>query len=1377
MIVINENVYTEELYKHTCHIMDRMKRCNIVLLKRLLVDIKFKKDGRKIYTIANIDTFVDDLLTLKQFSFSEDYDDVIFEYPEWQKDLGDKIFSDQELADVVIEALDKDNNLQVDLKVLIMVKFGFPDIASSYFISKLIDVHGEYKYDKLFRNDYFLRYMGYLIREVFAHRDIRSNDEFIRSLVFQIHDKQHRLEEVLFDNLLNKVFDSASNMTLFQLGVDLPKFTELQEAIKEDLIGRAILNGNKSTINEIKSTQKELFDTYKLPWFDDLNELTSVPIEDLNKWTNAHMNQNNKKLFVPGHRGLFIAFVLVKNNDDRSIKALLTLANDGIKHYKSSISSEKDKYQGAYAFLRLYARVFNGKEISGEAAWENIYNDIENIQTPSAIIGIWVAKWLGYDGAAMDVFSYHQDDLSDYDDNEYINRLWIEFMEITENAGIGGNWSIQLDSKMRDEFYSYQFLQKAEEWTKALKLIQTLTEEETKHANACIMWVVRSSHYYMDILPYERSYGKTGLSKGRKLSITKLKNSPPTSATALDIHVANQFDENHDDYDMSSLGRMLLALSKHPHVYTDNDYKKRVEIIEYPFIVEITQKKDVYHISANQHIQENYFFREISKSKFHVTKASDIEIKFSRILKECNDKIVVPQDQWSAFQQTLKGLSTKLFIDSNTTDATVTIQESIAAPIIQMRPIRDLLKVDFVVKHHDSQTHYSQLGANTKNMVIEGENRSFLVRPDKKKENKIIKEITKVFSDVDFEFDNEEMSVISNSTLESLELLSFIRENFKSWTILWPEGESFKLSKPITEKDLNIQVSSSNGWFQVSSNWHPDSENVMSLVELMQRTNNGHNRFIQLDEDNYIAMSESLQKKLQQISSFGEMPLQDDQSIRIHPMLMEIFDDWFQEDQVEIPTQWKKRRDQIQKVDKKKFTTSKEYKAELRDYQDEGFQWMCKLYELGLGACLADDMGLGKTIQILAVLDKYKTKGPSVVVAPSSVTINWEKEIERFAPTLNCKVLPLKGRDKFVKALTKGDILLVSYGVLQSNTKLLENNSWNVVALDEAHAIKNNQTSRSKSVMNLDAKFRIAATGTPVQNHLGELWNLFQFLIPGLLGDYKSFQLKYITGEHASKNKELLKQLFKPFLLRRTKEEVLTELPEKTEIVREIEFSKEEKEYYEASRIVAQKNIENADDGKARFQILSEITKLRQACLSSALVDDKMTLESSKLKAFEELIYTILDGDHKVLVFSQFTGYLRMIEEKVKQLGYEYCYLDGSTSKAKRAAQMKTFQEGTPKIFLISLKAGGLGLNLTAADYVIHMDPWWNPAIEDQATDRAHRMGQEKPVTVYRLITKGTIEEKIIALHETKRNLADQILEGTDTSSTLDLDELKSLVL
>ena len=374
-------------------------------------------------------------------------------------------------------------------------------------------------------------------------------------------------------------------------------------------------------------------------------------------------------------------------------------------------------------------------------------------------------------------------------------------------------------------------------------------------------------------------------------------------------------------------------------------------------------------------------------------------------------------------------------------------------------------------------------------------------------------------------------------------------------------------------------------------------------------------------------------------------------------------------------------------------------------------------------------------------------------------------------------------RQKTLDNLKAFDLLVASYGLLQQEktANMLSSVDFQTIVLDEAQAIKNFTTKRSQAAMNLKAEFKIITTGTPIENHLTELWNLFRFLNPGLLGSLSHFNKNFCIPIEKYQDRSAqrrLKKLIQPFLLRRTKNQVLEELPPRTDILLNVELSMEEMAVYEALRRRAIEKLESKDmpTGQKHLEILAELMKLRRICCNTRLVLPDSVIPSAKLAVFGDLLDELLSNRHKALIFSQFVGHLKIIREYVIKKGISYQYLDGSTTQKERKKRVNAFQAGDGDLFLISLRAGGLGLNLTAADYVIHMDPWWNPAVEDQASDRVHRIGQKRPVTVYRLVAKNTVEEKIVALHRKKRDLADSLLDGTDMSGKMSSDELLRLI-
>lgn len=449
----------------------------------------------------------------------------------------------------------------------------------------------------------------------------------------------------------------------------------------------------------------------------------------------------------------------------------------------------------------------------------------------------------------------------------------------------------------------------------------------------------------------------------------------------------------------------------------------------------------------------------------------------------------------------------------------------------------------------------------------------------------------------------------------------------------------------------------------------------------------------------------------------------------------------------------------------KKAKPPKALQAELRPYQQDGLSWLQFLREYGLNGILADDMGLGKTIQTLSHLQLEKQRlgnklPPSLVVCPTSLLHNWKNEAHRFTPELKVHIHHGAQRDSNI--INNTDLVLTSYGVIQRDFEQLSKTNFHLLALDEAQAVKNPNAKSAKAVRCLNAAHKLCITGTPMENHLGELWSLYDFLMPGFLGARDQFTRFYRTPIEKHNNKQQSKKLQKrvaPFMLRRSKDLVAKELPPKTEIIRTTELDGKQRDLYETIRASMESRVKDEIEkkGLARSQIviLDALLKMRQACCDPSLVkleQARKVPESAKLDLLMSLVTPIVEEGRKILIFSQFTTMLTLIEARLKAASIEWVKLTGQTRDRNRP--IKAFQEGDIPVFLISLKAGGTGLNLTAADTVIHYDPWWNPAVEDQASDRSHRIGQDKPVFVYKLVTEGTVEEKIQELKEKKKSIA-----------------------
>lgn len=632
------------------------------------------------------------------------------------------------------------------------------------------------------------------------------------------------------------------------------------------------------------------------------------------------------------------------------------------------------------------------------------------------------------------------------------------------------------------------------------------------------------------------------------------------------------------------------------------------------------------------------------------------------------------------------------------------------------------------------------------------------------------------------------MSAKLSNPQSLLTLLEFAYEHQQNYLLEWPRGRELKFKGVMKPADVDVQVSTNTDWFTIQGKVNIPGHTLSfhELLEMYRKAEVGG--YIQIGENEFMKMTEALRKNIEQLDNVivGEHRSSKEDKVGKYDVgaLAEILGDegglHAQMDEGFLGLLKKMREAYGQEV-----PVPSGLNAQLREYQREGYEWLARLTSWGAGACLADDMGLGKTIQTIALLLHRAQEGPSLVVAPKSLILNWEKELRKFAPSLNpININDEKNKKEVIEKAGSNDIVITTYGVLVTQKDTLTSKPWNTVCLDEAHYIKNRMTRASRAAMSLKAEAKIILTGTPLQNHLGEMWNLFQFINPGMLGPWQQFVDKYIKSPWDDMIQKELKDRTMPFILRRTKDEVLDDLPEKISYEQMVELSPEEMQIYEKIRqdveVKFKKHKTKAERDLAKtlnISFFQELTKLRLLSNSVSLVYPEWKPESSKIAALRDIVSSLGSrSDNRVLIFSQFTSFLAQVGAMMKDIGVDYLYLDGQTEMDERQRLVDAFQAGECQFFLISLKAGGLGLNLTAANYVILMDPWWNPSIEDQATDRAHRIGQERNVTVIRLVSANTIEEKILKLHEAKQSLSDKMLEGTSGSATLTMDEILDMV-
>lgn len=531
-------------------------------------------------------------------------------------------------------------------------------------------------------------------------------------------------------------------------------------------------------------------------------------------------------------------------------------------------------------------------------------------------------------------------------------------------------------------------------------------------------------------------------------------------------------------------------------------------------------------------------------------------------------------------------------------------------------------------------------------------------------------------------------------------------------------------------------------WFEMGASLNIGSEQECTLSQLMKAYPFRCGDFLPIGRQCYIHLSAAIAEQLQLLSK--SITEKEGRLLLPRPVVPALVQRW----SGELPPAWQRMTEQLQR----EAELPDGLHAELRNYQLAGFRWLAARASLGLGACLADDMGLGKTLQTLALLLSCADKGPSLIVAPLSLLHNWELESARFAPGLTVQIY--RPGDELPQS-SSSCLVLASYGQLVAHCRDFAGLRWNVLVLDEAQAIKNPRSRRSSVLRALVARARVCLTGTPVENKAADLMSLMQFLNPSL-------PFAPLRREPPAVARERLRQWAAPLMLRRTREGVLAELPELSEKVHFIELSVRERALYER-RCRAARALSGS-----HTQFLAELTRLRRLCCAAELVKSSFRGISAKLKYMSELAEELCRAGHRVLVFSQFTDVLDLAEQHLHRRGMETLRLDGSTPERERGDRVRQFQSGRGEIFLLSLKVGGAGLNLTAADYVLLLDPWWNPAVEAQAAARSHRMGQQRPVTVCRLIAAGTVEERMLALQEEKKELAETLVaEGALPVETL----------
>ncbi|WP_289029763.1 DEAD/DEAH box helicase [uncultured Paraglaciecola sp.] len=908
--------------------------------------------------------------------------------------------------------------------------------------------------------------------------------------------------------------------------------------------------------------------------------------------------------------------------------------------------------------------------------------------------------------------------------------------------------------------------------------------------------------YEDHLVAREQKLNKSGWSKGRVVALKRLKEEPEKFdyLTDSDKKICKAIAAYQSwgyyskvEYFLQGAAALEAAVGIE-NLYKAGNLTQAIELYKKEPELLVSQQGDelclsVADISVDIDADEQqsvYSLTSLSNTSYQLTVFAPEHIRVAKIIGEAG--LLIPL---SAKQKALDGISAIapfLNIQSNITELDTGLDNQECDPnlIVNIEPTQQGLTFTCVVMPFGEQGPVYKPAIGSASLTTELNGKRVATQRDLLREEVLLDQLDQAcpaFLNMPGNILIEEDLQQALAILEQLE--TAITENTFDLILRWPKGKKINLTKTLDSAHLQLSFGKKSEWFDISGNLQINDEQVIEVRKLLELVGTSNGRFIELGSEQILALSEDLRHKLEQINQVTDQG-------KFHPLASLQIEEATTGMRMKTIHAWEQQTQKMHQANEIQPKIPSTFHAKLRDYQLEGYDWASRLAHWGAGACLADDMGLGKTLQALAVLLSRASQGASLVIAPTSVCFNWQQEALKFAPTLNIKLFSdatsTIQRKTLLSNLAPFDCVIISYGLLQRESDILKHVQWHSIIADEAQALKNPLTKRSKAAFALKGDFKMITTGTPIENDLTELWSLFRFINPGLLGNVKRFGERFSLPIENAKEDKLaarkaslgLKALIQPFILRRMKSQVLTELPPRTEINIQVKMSEKEQTFYEALRLNAIDNISQDSQpphvGNQRIKMLAELMKLRQGCCNPKLIMAETNLPSAKLAALDELLEELRLNNHKALVFSQFVGHLQLIKQHIENKGFSYQYLDGATPQKERQKRVNAFQSGDGEVFLISLKAGGSGLNLTAADYVIHMDPWWNPAVEEQASDRAHRMGQKRPVTIYRLITQNTIEEKIVALHQHKRDLADKLLSDNETSTNLSVEDMLNLL-
>jgi SNF2 family DNA or RNA helicase len=925
-----------------------------------------------------------------------------------------------------------------------------------------------------------------------------------------------------------------------------------------------------------------------------------------------------------------------------------------------------------------------------------------------------------------------------------------------------------------------------QEWEVGISRLEELNVQIETGQETRLIWIIDPINF--EVFPLEQKRMKNGdWSKGRKIAPNSILNGTFKLSNPLDRMLTAFISSSYYGNTSYDYEETIAALVGRQEVYRLSKTLIPVKIVSaVPTLQLQLDQQSNYKLSINPALDGDITIVWPKFDLVEVYTYSPVHKKIHYLLSDMD--LIFPPQSHSRLFKWLDGIKKDIHLSGDIPVELLnelSVIEGRSKVTVKIIPFQEAsFRVETYVQPVEHLDYFFKVGIGHQNFTAEIDGSLVNIQRNLSLEIENLAQLNNIFTEVCNRGLFEEESFLFEDQIEMLTFIEHCQplvEQDKAHIEVLRDHNN-KILSFLKPQQLFLHLNASRGWLELEGEDIVINEGLaVKFSELLEFSRQDQTHFMAVGEGDFILISKKLKQLLKQIGSVAGWHKEE---AIAHPLTALYLDSVIStgEARAKRSKKWTDQVTKLESIERSSIPLPDGLNATLRSYQVEGFEWLVKRGEQELGACLADDMGLGKTIQSIAVLLHRASLGPALIIAPTSVCANWVAEIEKFAPQLRTFNYYEEDRSSLVEKLKEGDVLICSYGLLTNDIDTLKKIQFSSAILDEAQAIKNPEAKRSKAVYQIQAKARWVTTGTPIENRLQELWSIFRFINPGLLGTLSQFRERFVTPIEGNNDKLVsnnLRLIIQPFLLRRTKEEVLKDLPPKTEVDRTIILSAAEMSFYEAIRRKAKEDLQSAQSlpsGQRQIKLFAILTQLRLASCHPALVQPEVVVSGSKIEALHELLDEILPGGHQVLVFSQFVKHLAIVKDSLDEKKIPYFYLDGSTSPKERKKCIQAFEAGKRPVFLLSLKAGGTGINLTAASYVIHMDPWWNPAVEDQATDRAHRIGQDKPVTVYRLISKNTIEEKIRTIHQTKRDLADQII-GDQATSSLQLSEVMELLI